>query len=511
MKKSATLQTHGNYFQPSNHCLTPPPPAATDLNPDNFATFFTEKIANISKQFCDSPSSAENSPQVTTCTAGTLREFTSLSEGDISKLIAESRPTTCPLDPVPTSLLRDIAPTVVPAITFIMNSSLSSATVPSAFKQARITPLLKKPTLNPAQVENHRPVSLLPFLSKTLERPVAKQVTNFLNQNGQLDPKQSGFRSGHSTETVLLSGTEALRTARAKGPSSVLILLDLSAAFHTVNHKILLTILTSMGITGAVHFWFNSYLTGRSFKVSWQGKLSSNYTLTTGVPQGSVLGPLLFAMYTISLGHVIRTHGLSYHCYADDTQMYLLFQPDDSTVSARISSQHAAQLLVQAMVIARLDYCNALLAGLSACAIKPLQMVQNAAARLVFTQPKRAHVTPLYIQLHWLPVAAQIKHKALTLAYKTISGSAPAYLKEMLRPYVPGRELRSFNTNRLAVPPARSKRHQAKLFSVIVPQWWNKLPEATRLASSLSTFKKHVKPLPQLLTALMPELAQTRD
>ncbi|KAL2088635.1 hypothetical protein ACEWY4_015534 [Coilia grayii] len=218
-----------------------------------------------------------------------------------------------------------------------MNSSLSSGTIPSAFKQARITPLLKKPTLNPAQVENYRPVSLLPFLSKTPERAVAKQVTNFLNQNGQLDPKQSGFRSGQ-IETALLSVTEALRTARAEGLSSVLILLDLSAAFDTVNHKILLRILTSMGITGAVHSWFNSYLTGQSFKVSWQGKLSSNYTLTTGVPQGSVLGPLLFAMYTTSLGHVIRTHGLSYHCYADDTQMYLSFQPDDSTVSARISA-----------------------------------------------------------------------------------------------------------------------------------------------------------------------------
>ncbi|KAL2086181.1 hypothetical protein ACEWY4_017240 [Coilia grayii] len=290
-------------------------------------------------------------------------------------------------------------------------------------------------------------------------------------------------------------------------------------------------------------------------------------------------------MLPYHMSYVIRTHGLSYHCYADDTQMYLSFQPDDSTVSACISAcltdlstwikdhhlqlnlsktevlvipvkesichninlkmdsvtlapnkvaknlgvmiddhlsfsnhiasvtqscrfmlyniqkirpyltQHAAQLLVQAMVISRLDYCNALLAGVPACAITPLQMVQNAAARLVFTQSKRAHVTPLFIQLHWLPVAARIKHKALTLAYKTISGSAPAYLKEILRPYVPARELRSSNTNRLAVPPAQSKRYQAKLFSVIVPQWWNKLPEATRLASSLSTFKKHVKTL----------------
>ncbi len=84
--------------------------------------------------------------------------------------------------------------------------------------------------------------------------------------------------------------------------------------------------------------------------------------------------------------------------------------------------EHAAQLLVQALVISRLDYCNALLAGLPSSTIKPLQMIQNAAARLVFNEPKRAHVTPLFISLHWLPVAARIKFKTLMLAYRTTSG-----------------------------------------------------------------------------------------
>ncbi len=100
-------------------------------------------------------------------------------------------------------------------------------------------------------------------------------------------------------------------------------------------------------------------------------------------------------------------------------------------------AQQAAQLLVQALVISRLDYCNALLAGLPSCTIKPLQMIQNAAARLVFKEPKRAHDTPLFISLHWLPVAARIKFKTLMLAYKTTTGSAPTYFHSLLRIYIP--------------------------------------------------------------------------
>ncbi len=136
----------------------------------------------------------------------------------------------------------------------------------------------------------------------------------FLSQNNKLDAKQSGFRSGHSTETALLSVTEALRIAKADSKSSVLILLDLSAAFDTVNHQILLSTLSSLDITVIPLRWFESYLTGRSFKVAWGGEVSKAHQLVTGVPQG-----------------------FSYHFYADDTQLYLSFRPDDPMVAARIS------------------------------------------------------------------------------------------------------------------------------------------------------------------------------
>ncbi len=101
------------------------------------------------------------------------------------------------------------------------------------------------------------------------------------------------------------------------------------------------------------------------------------------------------------------------------------------------------------MHMSRLDYCNALLAGLPASSIKPLQLIQNAAARLIFNEPKRTHVTPLFINLHWLPIAARIKFKALMFAYRTTSGSAPLYLNSLLQTYVPSRSLRSASEQRI--------------------------------------------------------------
>ncbi len=162
-------------------------------------------------------------------------------------------------------------------------------------------------------------------------------------------------------------------------------------------------------------------------------------------------------------------------------------------------TEHAAQLLVQALVISRLDYCNALLAGLPSNTIKPLQMIQNAAAWLVFNEPKRAHVTPLFVSLHWLPVAARIKFKTLMLAYRTTTGLAAAYFHSLLRIYIPSISLRSASERRLVVPSQRVSKSLSRTFSFTIRGWWNDLPtpirewwvpvnlQATSENSSLST------------------------
>ncbi len=115
-------------------------------------------------------------------------------------------------------------------------------------------------------------------------------------------------------------------------------------------------------------------------------------------------------------------------------------------------SEHASQLLVQALVLSRLDYCNTLLAGLPASYNKPFQLIQNAAAKLIFNDPKIMHVTSLFHNLHWLPIAARIKFKALMFAYETTSGSALLYLNSLLQTYVPSRSLHSASEHCFIVP-----------------------------------------------------------
>ncbi len=156
-------------------------------------------------------------------------------------------------------------------------------------------------------------------------------------------------------------------------------------------------------------------------------------------------------------------------------------------------SEHATQLLVQALVLSRLDYCNALLAGLPASSIKPLQLIQNAAARLIFNEPKRTHVTPLFINLHWLTIAARIKFNALMFAYRTTSGSAPLYLHSLLQIYMPSRSLRSACERRITVPSQRGTKLLSQTFSLTVPIWWNDLPNSIPAAESLAIFKKRLK------------------
>ncbi len=133
-------------------------------------------------------------------------------------------------------------------------------------------------------------------------------------------------------------------------------------------------------------------------------------------------------------------------------------------------TQHAAQLLVQALVISRLDYCNAHLAGLQSNTIKPLQMIQNAAARLVFSEPKRAHVTPLFISLHWLLVAARIKFKTLMLAYRTATGSAPSYFHSLITIYIPSKSLEI--CERAMPRGAITERHKITLQNILVHRSW---------------------------------------
>jgi len=199
---------------------------------------------------------------------------------------------------------------------------MSEGCFPAMFKEAFITPIVKKAGLDATDVSSYRPISNLSVLSKLLERLVARQLMQYLSYADLLPSLQSGFRPGHSTETAILRVLSDILQAVDRGDSAALILLYLSAAFDTADHSILLQHLqTTFGVHDATHRWFHSYLSSR-YQYVRSVIRSSVIELICGVPQGSVLGPILFVLYTVDLVQLIETFGLSPHLYADDTQVY---------------------------------------------------------------------------------------------------------------------------------------------------------------------------------------------
>ncbi len=229
-----------------------------------------------------------------------------------------------PLDILLITLLKDTIYSIGPSLFALINSSLVSSCVPSYFKQAVVQPLLKKPILDPSLPSNYQPISKLPLLSKPI------QLTAALSKHNIFDTFQSGVGQSHSTETALLRVSNDLMMSSEAGNCSILVLLDLSAAFDTVDHCILLERLREWaGVSGSALNWFASYLSGRNFSVSVGPYISESAPLSCGVPQGSVLGPILFTLYLLPLGHIIRKFSsISYHCYTDNIQICFSFNPD---------------------------------------------------------------------------------------------------------------------------------------------------------------------------------------
>ena len=194
--------------------------------------------------------------------------------------------------------------------------------IPKSLKTALIRPLLKKTGLDSDILKNYRPVSNLTFISKVIEKVLSGRLNEHLINNSLFDPLQSAYRDKHYTETALIKVQNGILSALDAGSSAILLMLDLS--FDTIDHDILLSRLYNVyGITGNALDWFRSYLTGRIQRVVIEEFVSVDQELDFGVPQGSVLGPRIYCMYTKPVSDIIQRHGLSHHSYADDTQLYM--------------------------------------------------------------------------------------------------------------------------------------------------------------------------------------------
>ena len=301
-----------------------------DVICEEMQEFFKEKVEKIYSEMNNCDSAVEDgSKNITPDFEGTVwTEFHPISEDELKQVLSELNKKECEGDPIPIKLLVQVMGEVTPLIHFIVNDSLKQGIFPDSLKKALVRPVIKDENGDINSLKNYRPISNLPFVSKILEKCVQKQLVKHLELNKLHATHQSGYRANHSCETATLTMYNDLLCISDLKNKVVLLLLDLSAAFDTVNHKILLSKLKEkFGISGDVLDWFRSYLEGRSFTVIIEKSKSKGCILKIGVPQGSILGPILFILYTKDLEFIARKHGLNIHLYADDTQLYIEFNP----------------------------------------------------------------------------------------------------------------------------------------------------------------------------------------
>jgi len=302
------------------------------------ATFFHNKIQNIKSaillalegQFFDPLASDSPADKL-------LSKFSLVTETEVLSLLKLTQAKSSPLDFIPTSLLKLCSHTFAPVIARLANLSFQASSFPNMFKTAQVTPLLKKQGMDDNDPSSYRPISNLNTISKILERLALVRIIPHVMSSSNFNPLQSAYRKRHSTETALLRITNDILTGFDDHKSTLLVALDQSAAFDCIDHDTLIRRLEfSFGLSGNVLGWLKSYLTSRCTFVHWRQFSSSVSILNSGVPQGSVLGPLLFSLYIAPLSHVIRSFDLCHHQYADDTQIYLAVKKTESPLKLAV-------------------------------------------------------------------------------------------------------------------------------------------------------------------------------
>ena len=326
----STLLNYSSKILPTTDCFV-------DLA-NRFASFFTEKVKKIRNNL-DSQVHAKQSvtngisgyeetlqADVSLSDAGKLTELRPVSEEECLVLLKKLSNKCCLLDPVPTWLVKGNPACFVTFMTNVINVSFKSGCFPDLLKEAIVSPVIKKQNLDPNVLQNYRPVSNIKVMAKVVEMAAASRLTEHLNSCGLTEKFQSAYKPLHSTESALLRVKNDFIAAIDNHRAVLLVMLDLSAAFDTIDHNIFVHRLKQeFSISDTALDWFSSYLRNRTNRVCIYGASSATHIMEFGFPQGSIMGPIGYSLYTHPVGKILRNSNISYHIYADDTQLYVTF------------------------------------------------------------------------------------------------------------------------------------------------------------------------------------------
>ena len=300
----------------------------------SFNKFFTSAVTRLLESARSSCVSVANTIQLSTRLYPDFK-FEEVSEAFVKCLLRNLKRTKAVgLDDIPGRLLVDSAEVVAKPICAIINLSLKSGVVPTEWKAARVIPLFKKGKRE--DMDNYRPISILPAVSKVLERAVHHQLYAYLQRHKILSPFQCGFRKSHSTEWAAMCFADTIRRNIDQGRLTGAVFIDLRKAFDTVDHAVLLRKLSSLGVVQSELHWFRNYLMNRTQVVDYHDVSSAAESVSIGVPQGSILGPLLFILHLNDLPDVVVE--CSILMYADDTVLFFS-APQASTIQETLNRE----------------------------------------------------------------------------------------------------------------------------------------------------------------------------